>query len=69
MGGKTLNSIVALVRRKYIGSAVVEDKGGGSDVHNDSFSDEDELLLHGSALHLTDDVSDPNAKFNRSWIR
>lgn len=37
-------------------------------VHNDSFSD-DEDLLHCSKTvsHISDD--DPNAKFNRSWIR
>lgn len=35
-------------------------------LHNDSLSDDDDELLHS---YICDDGSDPNAKFNRSWIK
>lgn len=61
----------------------VADSGGGRDgvvgqgggvsngmvpLHNHSFSDEEEELLQLTSP-LSDDGVDPNAKFNRSWIR
>ena len=41
---------------------------GTTDLHNHSFSDEEDELLQFTSS-LSDDGVDPNAKFNRSWIR
>ena len=43
--------------------------GASSPVHNDSFSEDDEGLLQSCVQHIPDDTHDPNAKFNRSWIK
>lgn len=40
-----------------------------SSVHNDSFSEDEGELLHCNMSHTSDDITDPNAKFNRSWIK
>ncbi len=52
------------------------DEGGGDGrreritLQNESFSEEEEDdLLHYSYAHSSEDISDPSAKFNRSWIK
>lgn len=44
-------------------------RGGGAPAfHNESFSDDDDHY-NLSSHTMADDVVDPKAKFNRSWIR
>ena len=45
------------------------DEGGGTVLHNESFSDDEDELVQYSLAHSPEDGGDPNAKFNRSWIK
>ncbi len=66
--------LVLVLKRSKVADSGCGEGGGAAEgkgqiaLHNQSFSDEEDELLQFTSP-LSDDGVDPNAKFNRSWIR
>lgn len=58
--------LFSILPMRKAGGIMDSNKGSSLPLHNDSFSEDEDGLLQCSA---SDDIHEPNAKFNRSWIK